>query len=81
LLLPLYIVKDKEVKRSPRIDRRISVDNFAHEAEQTASYVEMNTVYKITKQLCDKTTQPVRIKDTNDKPSDGSILPGCPQLS
>jgi membrane dipeptidase len=59
------------VKRSPRIDRRISVDNFAHEAEQTASYVEMNTVYKKTKQLCDKTTQPVRIKDTHDKPSDG----------
>ena len=65
-----YTVKDKEVKRSPRIDRTF-VDNFAHEAEQAASYGEMNTVYKITKQPCDKTTQPVRIKDTNDKPSDG----------
>ena len=38
-----YTVKDKEVKRSPRIDRTF-VDNFVHEAEQAASYGEMNSL-------------------------------------
>ena len=66
-----YATKHKGVKRRARRDRIRFVDNLEHEAEQTASHGEMNTVYKITKQPCDKTTQPVRIKDTNDKPSDG----------
>ena len=59
------------MKRSARRDRRTFVGNLAHEAEQAAAHGVMSTVYKITKQICDKTTQQVRIKDTNDKPSDG----------
>ena len=64
-----YTAKDKEVKRSARRDRRTFVDNLAHEAEQAASHGVMSTVYKITNQLCGKTTrQPARIKDTNGNP-------------
>ena len=56
-----YTAKDKEVKRSAGRDRRTFVDNLAHEAEQAASHGVMSTVYKITKQLCGKTTpQPDR---------------------
>ena len=56
-----YTTKDKEVKRSAGRDRRTFVDNLAHEAEQAASHGVMSTVYKITKQLCGKTTpQPAR---------------------
>jgi hypothetical protein len=48
-------------KRSAGRDRRTFVDNLAHEAEQAASHGVMSTVYKITKQLCGKTTpQPDR---------------------
>lgn len=52
-----------------KTDRRTFVDNLAHEAEQAASHGVMSTVYKITNQLCGKTTrQPARIKDTNGNP-------------
>jgi hypothetical protein len=57
------------VKRSARRDRRTFVGNLAHEAEQAAAHGVMSTVYKITKQLYNKTTsQPARIKDTNGNP-------------
>ena len=56
-----YTAKDNEMKRSARRDGRTFVDNLAHEAEQAASHGVMSTVYKITKQLCGKTTpQPAR---------------------
>ena len=64
-----YASKHKGVKRRARRDRIIFVDNLEHEAEQTASHGEMRTVYKITQQLCGKTTlRPARITDTNVNP-------------
>ena len=64
-----YATKHNGVKRRARRDRIIFVDNLELEAEQTASHGEMSTVYKITKQLCGKTThQSPRIKDTNVNP-------------
>jgi hypothetical protein len=41
-----YATKHKGVKRRARRDRIIFVDNLELEAEQTASYGEMSTVYK-----------------------------------
>ena len=64
-----YASKHKGVKRRARRDRIIFVDNLEHEAEQTASHGEMSNVYKITTQLCGKSThQSPRIKDTNVNP-------------
>ena len=47
-----YKIKDKEVKKSARADKRTYIEEMAQEAEQAAIRGEMSTVYKITKQLC-----------------------------
>ena len=44
-------MKDKEVKRSARRDKRVFVEELANEAETAAAIGDLNTVYKITKQL------------------------------
>ena len=44
-------IKDKEVKRSARRDKRVFVEESANEAETAAAKGDLNTVYKITKQL------------------------------
>ena len=41
----------KEVKRSARRDKRVFVEKLANEAETAAAKGDLNTVYKITKQL------------------------------
>jgi hypothetical protein len=46
-----YTIKEKEVKRSGRRDRKTFIDNLEHEAEQAAAHGEMSTAYRITKQL------------------------------
>ena len=46
-----YKIKDKEVKRNARRDKRGFVEKLANEAETAAAKGNLNTVYKITKQL------------------------------
>ena len=46
-----YKIKDKEVKRNARRDKRVFVEKLANEAETAAAKGDLNTVYKITKQL------------------------------
>ena len=59
-----YKNKDHEVKKSTRRDKRDLVQELANEAELTASRGELSTVYKITKQLCGKNSNPnLPVKD------------------
>lgn len=61
-----YRVKDKEVKKSARQDKRAFIDKMADEAEQAAARGELSIVYKITKQLCGSSNNqggPVKDKD------------------
>ena len=44
-------IKDKAVKRSAGRDKRVFVEELANEAETAAAKGDLNTVYKITKQL------------------------------
>ena len=46
-----YKIKDKEVKRIARRDKRVFVEELANEAETAAAIGDLNTVYKINKQL------------------------------
>ena len=63
-----YKIKDKEVKRNARKDRRIFIDAMAREAEEAANRGEMRTVYKITNQLCGTTRTPnTQVKDKQGK--------------
>ena len=64
-----YKIKDKEVKKSARNDKRAFAEELAGEAERAAARGEISTVYKITKQLCGKNTSqsaPVKDKDGNN---------------
>ena len=47
-----YKIKDREVKRSARQNKRNFIKKLASEAEETEEEKEFYTVYKITKQLC-----------------------------
>ena len=47
-----YSEKDKEVKRSARKDKRAYIDKLADDEEKAASKGDLNTVYKISKDLC-----------------------------
>lgn len=61
-----YKIKDCEVKRSARKDKREFVDQLAKDAEAAATRGELSTVYKITKKLCGKKTSqsiPLKNKD------------------
>ena len=63
-----YKIKDKEVKRNARRDKRVFVAKLANEAETAATKGDLNTVYKITKQLsgrnntCNKPVNPLTPK-------------------
>lgn len=60
-----YKIKDKEVKRSARRDKKAFVEELAGEAEMAAAKGELSTVYKITKQLSGQSntyTKPVKDK-------------------
>ena len=46
-----YKIKDKEVKRNARRGKRVFAEKLANEAETAAAKGDLNTVYKITKQL------------------------------
>ena len=49
-----YSVKNKEVKKSARQDRKVYYEELASEAEEAARRREIGTVYKITKELAGK---------------------------
>ena len=51
-----YKAKNTEVKKNARKDKRSYVNQLAEEAERAASHGDMSTVYRITKQLCGKST-------------------------
>ena len=51
-----YKIRDREVKRSARKDKRNFIKNLASEAEEAAEKKDFGTVYKITKQLCGNIT-------------------------
>ena len=53
-----YRLKDKEVKRSARSDKRVYVEDLAKQAEHAAIKGELSTVYKITKQICGGNNNP-----------------------
>ena len=62
----VYSSKDKEIKRSARHDKRAYVDKLAEKAETAAQKGELNTVYRITTQLCRHTKVAASIvKDKN----------------
>ena len=58
-----YARKNREVKRSVRQDKRIYIDEKTEEVESAASRGDSRTLYKITKELSDRThytSKPVR---------------------
>ena len=64
-----YSIKDKEIKKSARHDKRTHVDNIAMKVETAAERGEMSTVYRLTKQLCRHTKASVSIaKDKEGNP-------------
>ena len=61
-----YSQKDRVVKKSARKDKIKFIDDKAEEAQNAANRGDLNTVYKITKQLCSKSKSdnvPVKDKD------------------
>ena len=58
-----YADKNKEVKACAREDKEKFIEDRAKEAEETAAKGEMNTVYKITKELSSKKPTIVPVKD------------------
>ncbi|KAL9953192.1 hypothetical protein ACROYT_G040569 [Oculina patagonica] len=64
-----YKMKDKEVEKSARNDKRAFAEELAGEAERAAARGEMSAVYKITKRLCGKNinqSAPVKNNDNNN---------------
>ncbi|KAL9958972.1 hypothetical protein ACROYT_G036051 [Oculina patagonica] len=59
-----YKMKDKEVKKSARNDKRAFAEELAGEAECAAARGEMNAVYKITKRLCGKKSTSLPLSKT-----------------
>ena len=55
------------MKRSARKDKRAYIDKLADDAEKAASKGDLNTVYKITKELCGKSTQIPPVKNAKGK--------------
>jgi len=52
-----------EIKRRARKDKRNYLEERAEEAEKAAARGDLNTVYKITKELCGQSKQPPPVKD------------------
>ena len=48
-----YSIFNAKVKRSARVDNRRFVENLATEAEASAQHQEQDTIYRITKQICE----------------------------
>ena len=64
-----YSIKDKEIKKSARHDKRAHVDNIAMKVETDADRGEMSTAYRLTKQLYRHTKASVSIvKDKEGNP-------------
>ena len=64
-----YSIKDKEIKKSARHDKRTHMDNIGKKVETAAERGEMSTVYRLTKQLCRHTKASVIIvKDKEGNP-------------
>ena len=51
-----YKIRDREVKRSARKDKRDFIKKLASEAEEAAEKKDFGTIYKVTKQLCGNIT-------------------------
>ena len=64
-----YKIRDREVKRSARKDKRNFIKTLASEAEEAAEKRDFGTVYKITKRLCDNNTN--HSMPVKDKPRKG----------
>ena len=63
-----YKIRDREVKRSERKDKRNFIKTLASEAEEAAEKRDFGTVYKITKQLCgNNTNHSMPVKDKQGK--------------
>ena len=62
-----YSEKDKEVKRSARNDKRNYLQCRAEEAEKASIRDDLNTVYKITKELLAPSKQPPPVEDRSGK--------------
>ncbi|KAI0234485.1 hypothetical protein LSAT2_015232, partial [Lamellibrachia satsuma] len=64
-----YSQKDKEVKRSTRIDKRTYIGNLAEDAEAAARRKDMKSLYQITKKLKGDTgpNQNFPLKDADGK--------------
>ena len=63
-----YKIRDREVKRRARKDKRNFIKNLASEAEEAAEKRDFGTVYKITKQLCgSNTNHSMPVKDMQEK--------------
>ena len=64
-----YSIKDKEIKKSARHDKRAYVDNIAIKVETAAERGETSTFYRLTKQLCRHTQASVSmVKDKEGNP-------------
>ena len=55
------------MKRSARKDKRNFIETRAEEAEKAAKKGDLNTVYKITKELSGKASQVPPVKNKNGK--------------
>ena len=64
-----YSQKDKEVKRSTRVDKRTYIENLAEDAEAAARRKDMKSLYQITKKLKGDTgpNQNLPLKDADGK--------------
>jgi hypothetical protein len=61
-----YSMKDREVKKRIRADKRERMNALAQEAEDAANSNDMRTLYKITKELCYKKRQSTTgVRDKN----------------
>ena len=68
-----YSIKDKEIKKSARHDKRAHVDNITMKVETAAERGELSTVYRLIKQLCRHTKANVSIvkdKEGNHMPTE-----------
>ena len=63
-----YKIRDREVKRSARKDKKNFIKTLASEAEEAAGKRDFGTVYTITKQLCgNNSNHSMPVKDKEGK--------------
>ena len=65
-----YIAKDKEVKKSVRVDKRTFMDDLAKQAEHAANRGEQRTLFTLTKKITNESCR----KSTPVKNKDGEVI-------